>query len=249
MLTPDTIKRWSIVMSKTNVIQAPMVQRSFHQPITPTHSHEESFELMQRKAKAYASSTIVPECFRGNIGNCVVAMEMAQRMQMNSLMVMQNMHMIHNRPSWSSAFIIARINSCGKFTHLRYKREGEGMNRSCIAYATDKETGQELESVKVTMQMAKAEGWLDKKGSKWKTMPDLMLQYRAASFFGRAYAADMLLGMQSEEELRDIQPYEIKKVYENSTEVLESNNSVDALVQQAEAEAQQSSTEDENIKD
>lgn len=186
---------------------SPQKQHNVHQlqtqPLAPVSSSAQSFELMQRKAKAYAASTIVPECFRGSIGNCLVAMEMAQRMQMNTLMVMQNMHMIHNKPSWSSAFIIALINTSGKFTHLRYKREGEGMTRSCIAYATDKETGQELESVKVTMQMAKAEGWLDKKGSKWKTMPDLMLQYRAAAFFGRAYAADMLLGMHSTDEIMD----------------------------------------------
>ena len=212
------------------------------QPFVPVSSNAQSFELMQRKAKAYAASTIVPECFRGNVGNCVVAMEMAQRMQMNTLMVMQNMHMIHNKPSWSSAFIIALINTSGKFTHLRYKREGEGMTRSCIAYATDKETGQELESVKVTMQMAKAEGWLDKKGGKWKTMPDLMLQYRAASFFGRAYAADMLLGMQSTEELIDIQPREIKPVYES-----EEKNNAELLIQQAEAEAQANDNEHNSV--
>lgn len=218
------------------------------QAVTPS---AQVFELMQRKAKAYATSDIVPTQFR-NVSNCIVALEMAQRMDMNPLMLMQNSYIIHGKLGWSSAFVIACINSCGRFTHLRYKREGEGDSRSCIAYATDKATGEQLESVKVTMQMAKAEGWLSKAGSKWKTMPDLMLQYRAASFFGRAYAADMLLGMQSVEEIADSKPREIRTVYESSAEVLgsnaedatETNNNVDALVQQAEAEAHQANNED-----
>jgi hypothetical protein len=54
--------------------------------------------------------------------------------------------------------------------------------------------------------MAKAEGWLDKAGSKWKTMPELMLKYRAAAFFGRLYAPEVLMGMQTSEEVIDITP-------------------------------------------
>jgi hypothetical protein len=52
--------------------------------------------------------------------------------------------------------------------------------------------------------MAKAEGWFAKNGSKWKTMPELMLRYRAAAFFGRLYAPDVLNGMHATEEAEDI---------------------------------------------
>ena len=54
--------------------------------------------------------------------------------------------------------------------------------------------------------MAKAEGWLTKTGSKWQTMPELMLKYRAAAFFGRLYAPEVLMGMQTAEEVIDITP-------------------------------------------
>jgi hypothetical protein len=54
--------------------------------------------------------------------------------------------------------------------------------------------------------MAKAEGWLTKTGSKWITMPELMLKYRAAAFFGRLYAPEVLMGMQTSEEVIDITP-------------------------------------------
>lgn len=54
--------------------------------------------------------------------------------------------------------------------------------------------------------MVKAEGWLSKTGSKWKTMPQLMFRYRAAAFFARIYAPDITLGMQTAEEIYDAPP-------------------------------------------
>ena len=52
--------------------------------------------------------------------------------------------------------------------------------------------------------MAKDEGWLSKSGSKGKTMPEVMLRYRAASAIGRLYAPDVLMGFRSQEEVEDM---------------------------------------------
>lgn len=165
-----------------------------------------AFEHIQRVAKLFASSNLVPETFRGkeNIPNCVIALEMAHRMGANPMAVMQNLYIVHGRPGWSAQFIVACLNQCGKFTPLRFKIEGEGDNRTCIAWAKELADGGEvLEGPPVSIGMAKAEGWHGKNGSKWKTMPDLMLRYRAATFFGRLYAPDLLMGMQTAEELKD----------------------------------------------
>ena len=54
------------------------------------------------------------------------------------------------------------------------------------------------------MTMANAEGWVNKNGSKWKTMPEVMIQYRAASFFGRMNCPDMIMGIYSQEEALDM---------------------------------------------
>jgi hypothetical protein len=159
-----------------------------------------TFDTAQRIAKALSSSDLVPETYKNNIANCLVALEAAQRIGASPLMVMQNMHIIHGRPSWSSQFIIAAINSCGRFGALKF-RMGAG---ECTAYASDKDSGEIVEGPKVTMAMAQAEGWANKTGSKWKTMPELMLRYRAAAFFGRLYAPDVLMGMYAEEEIRDM---------------------------------------------
>ena len=168
-------------------------------------SNAASFESAQRMALALVSSNIVPEQYRGkeNIGNAIVALEMAQRIGASPLAVMQNLNIIHGRPSWSSTFIIAALNSCGRFAPVRFEVTGEGDDRSCIAWTTDK-TGERLEGPPASIAMAKAEGWYAKNGSKWKTMPELMLRYRAAAFFGRLYAPDVLNGMHATEEVEDI---------------------------------------------
>jgi hypothetical protein len=167
-------------------------------------SNRANFELAQRMATALSQSSLVPEAYRGNMPNCLIVLEMANRIGCSPLMAAQNLDIIHGRPSWRSTFIIASINSCGRFSPLRFKLEGEGMTRKCVAGAIEKATGEYLEGPEVSMAMAKAEGWYDKNGSKWKTMPELMLRYRAAAFFGRLYAPEMLLGMQSGEEVADV---------------------------------------------
>jgi hypothetical protein len=171
----------------------------------------QQFENAQRIAKALASSALVPKEYQGQTGlaNTLVAMEIAGRMGLSALQVMQNLHIIHGRPSWSSQFIIAMINGCGRFTPLDYNVSGEGDTLSCFAYATEIATGKELRGPVVTMAMAKREGWATKSGSKWQTMPDLMVRYRAAAFWGRLYVPEFLVGMKTQEEVVDIQEVEV----------------------------------------
>jgi len=172
-----------------------------------------AFEDAQRIAKALASSTLIPPQFQGQQGfaNCLVALEIANRMGMGIFQVMQNLHIIHGRPSWSSQFIIALVNGCGRFEPLQYELAGKGDEMACRCSAVDKATGKTVTGPAVSMAMARAEGWSTKAGSKWKTMPELMLRYRAAAMFGRLYVPDLLVGIQSQEEVVDIQPVSVNE--------------------------------------
>ena len=205
-----------------------------------------SFEFMQRTAKMFSASTMVPTAYQAMvtkgygdraqteqnlsaIPNCMIALDMSQRMNANPLMIMQNLHIIEGRPSWSSQFIIAAINNCGKFSPLRFdlqwldeidatystfewedrkkvekKHKVRIKNARCVAWAIEKATGERLESAPVTMEMAVNEGWFGKNGSKWKSMPDLMMRYRSAAFFGRIYAPELLMGLPTAEEMHDV---------------------------------------------
>jgi hypothetical protein len=98
------------------------------------------------------------------------------------------------------------VNASGRFTPLQFRLTGEGATRACVAHCKTRDGGEEIEGPEISMAMAKAEGWSTKAGSKWLTMPELMLRYRAAAFFARIYAPDITLGMHTSEEMPDIQP-------------------------------------------
>ena len=159
--------------------------------------------------------------------NCLIALNMANRMGYDPLMIMQNLYIIEGRPAWSSQFIIAAINACGKFDPLQFEIVNEGEkeieyvnsywengkklsnqatvkleNLTCIAWTNDKK-GNRLQSDKISMEMAVKEGWYQKNGSKWQTMAGQMLRYRAAAFFGRIYAPEILMGIYAADEIRD----------------------------------------------
>ena len=230
-------------------MRTPAVREAAPAPIvTMGFGSLQSFELMQRAANLLASSTLVPAAYRkviekldkfGNVkesrenpnalANAVVALNMAQRMGADPLMVMQNLYIVEGRPSWSSQWIIAAINGSGRFSPLRFDIKETGkktvertetvwengsrstvtkkvdiLDKVCIAWAIEKETGERLESPKVSIEMAVKEGWYTKTGSKWQTMDEVMLRYRTASFFGKLYAPELLMGLQTVEEAQDI---------------------------------------------
>ena len=167
------------------------------------------FEVLQRMGKMYSTATVVPDTYKGNISNCAIALDMAMRMKANPLMVMQNLYMVYGNPGWSSKFLISTVNTCGRFTPLRYEengKQGDEYGWRCYAYEkSDKDKTERLNGPWVTWQMVKAEGWLNNPGSKWKTMPEVMFHYRAAALWQRMYAPEISMGFNTVEELRDIE--------------------------------------------
>jgi len=179
-----------------------------------TFANQEGFEQAQRMAVALSKSSIIPMAYQNNVPNTLVALEMAGRIGISPLMVMQNLDVIKGKPSWSSSFIISALNSCGRFSPIRWEVVGEDPKREDYkvrAITKSLEDGQELKGVWITWDMVKAENWLNKSGSKWRTMPELMFQYRSAAFFGRLYAPDILKGMHSVEEIIDISTVSFKE--------------------------------------
>ena len=185
------------------------------------YSSIESFESAQRIAASLADSALVPTAYRGQAGlpNCIVAIEIANRMGMSPFQVMQNLNVIHGRPSWSSQFIIGLIQGCGRFEGFSYDETQDG----CQCVARLKSTGELVDGPRITMDMAKREGWT--KNTKWSTMPQTMLRYRAASAFGRFHIPDLILGIQSVEESEVIDA-EIQVVPESPESKLDKVNEI-----------------------
>lgn len=178
----------------------------------------DNFLMASQMAKAFAQSTIVPKEYQGNMANGLVALDMANRLQTSPLTVMQNLHIIQGRPSWSSSFLIGVINSSGLYDfELQFEeKQKDGKPYSCSCW-TEK-NGRKVTGIEVTMDMARDEGWLGKNGSKWKTMPQLMLRYRAAAFFSRLNCPELTLGLYTKEEAIEIGETEYQ-VYDLQEEV------------------------------
>jgi len=163
--------------------------------------------LAYRTAGMLAKSKIVPENYQNSPENCLIAIDLANRQNLSPMMVMQNLYVVKGKPAWSGSFCAAAINGCGKFTPLEYVFVSDG-GGGCFARATRFVNGTVCQSDVITMQMARDEGWSEKSGSKWKTMPRQMMMYRAASFFARAHCPEVLLGIQTAEEVQDVHGYE-----------------------------------------
>lgn len=166
--------------------------------------------LSFRTARMLSVSALVPDAYKQSPENCLVAIDIANRMGVSPLMVMQNLYVVKGKPSWSGSFCAAAVNGCGRFSPLEYEFVGEEgqLSWGCYATAVRLSTGKRCRSETITMQMAKSEGWLNKPGSKWQTMPMQMMMYRAAAFFARAHCSDILLGLPTYEEVQDVKGYE-----------------------------------------
>lgn len=171
------------------------------------YSNIEAFEEAQRIGRALASCSLIPKHFQGQDGfaNTLMAMNIARRTGKDEMFVMQNLHIVNGRPSWSSQALIGMANSCGKFSSLRFVFDDPDNPTSCYAIAKDLASGDELRGTKITLEMAKREGWSTKAGSKWQTMPEHMLRLRAGAFWVRTFCPEISLGLQTQEEVIDVE--------------------------------------------
>ena len=199
-------------MDNNNLVKAEVSLQPFES--------QTSFEAVQRVCQMLSKSDLVPKMYQATngtnaIANCMIAFEMASRIGASPLMVMQNMYIVHGQPAWSSKFLIATVNASGRFSPLRYDWRGtEGADDwGCRCYAYEKSDVEKKEPLYgswIDISTAKKEGWYGKNGSKWQTIPGLMLQYRAATFWARAYAPELSMGIKTDDEVSDIVdvPYE-----------------------------------------
>ena len=154
----------------------------------------------------YSCSSMVPDNYRGKADNCFVALELAARMDVSPMLIFQNLYIVQGKPSWSGQACKALIDGSGKFRESEYIMTGsfEDGSRGCYLQAVNSKTGKLVKGTEITLKMARDEGWMNKNGSKWKTMPEQMLKYRAAAFFARTECPEVLMGFQTAEETEDV---------------------------------------------
>ena len=171
-------------------------------PVT-VWTDKKQFDQLLRAANMLSQTSIIPATYQGKPQNCFVALEMATRMGVSPLVVMQNMYVVKGKPAWAGQACTMSINSCGKFTGVKHVYTGEKGtdSRGCYVTATRISDGVQVNGVEVTIAMAKAEGWTS--NTKWRNMPELMLAYRASAFFARVHCPEALMGVQLVDEIYD----------------------------------------------
>jgi len=163
----------------------------------------DSFEHMQRVAKVFCTSDLIPAHLKKNNGaDALLALQIAKRMNEDPVSVMQNIYFVSGKAGWSASYMIARANRSGVFKGpIRWKSEGQGETLSVTARGRLAEIEGEDVEVTVSMAMAKAEGWV--KNPKYNTMAEHMLRWRSATMLIRLYCPEVMMGMPTDDELTD----------------------------------------------
>ena len=156
-------------------------------------------------AQTLSKSEIIPQSYKGKPADCLIAIDIANRLGLSPAIVMQNSQCVRGNFTWKGSACKAMIDGCGRYQKTRYVYVGEEGKDSygCYLEAIDND-GDIIKGVPVTIAMAKKEGWYNKDGSKWQSMCDLMLKYRAAAFFMRTECASIAMGFLTKEEVEDV---------------------------------------------
>ena len=153
-----------------------------------------------RLAETMAGSQLIPPHLRGKVDDVFVALAIADQMGENPVVVMQNIYVVSGRAGWAASYMIAKANRSGVFKgRIDWRVSGKGDGLTVTAFAVLADSGQAVEMT-TSMEMARDEGWT--KNSKYKSMPEVMLRYRSATLLIRMYAADVMLGMHTDDELQ-----------------------------------------------
>ena len=200
-------------MEENEQAKAQVVQQTTTQPIVnqknqnsqPVISSElKEFGDMWKIATQYSKSDLVPDTYKGKPQNVIIALGMSQKTGFDVYTIMSNLNIVKGKASWSGSFCRTLIEATGLYKDLDLIEIGERGKDSWgyYAQAVKKSDGKIVKGAAVTLGMAKAEGWT--KNTKWTTMPELMMQYRCLAFFARVYASSAINGLQTLEEVEDV---------------------------------------------
>lgn len=176
------------------------------------YASTQAFNELFKIGSVMSKTQLVPDNYRNKPEDCTIAIDIANRNGMSPLSVMQNLYVVKGKPTWSGQACIAMLRASKEYEHVKPVMVGERNTDGwgCYFKAIDKSDGEVAKGTLVTIQMAKDEGWYSKPGSKWPTMPEQMLQYRAAAFFARIHMPNVLMGFSVEGEAEDISPVPVQ---------------------------------------
>lgn len=169
------------------------------------------FNTTYKMAGILAQASMIPQAYKGKVGDCIIAIDVANRLGLSPMVVMANSQCVQGNFSWKGSACKAMIDSCGRYKKTRYVEVGErGKDTWGFYLEAITKDDEIIKGVAVDLQMAKDEGWYSR-NPKWKSMTELMLKYRASAFFMRTECASVSMGFMLAEENEDIYGNEEQK--------------------------------------
>lgn len=159
----------------------------------------QSLDEAMKYSEIIAKSDIVPQDYKGNPSNILIAVQMGAELGLPPLQALQNIAVINGRPSvWGDSLIaIARAHPGCEYITETF--DDQTMTATC----TVKRRGEPEQKRHFSKADAELANLWGKKGP-WQTTPKRMLQMRARGFALRDVFPDALRGIALAEESRDI---------------------------------------------
>lgn len=182
----DMLHRWVSAADEASqlvarIIRTPFVPDSYRPQIDPRATAEQRAE-----AEALA------------IANGTAAVLQGISVGLDPLTALQNIYIIHGRPGMYAEIMVALVQSAG---HEVWTEETSGTR----AVVSGRRKGSDaVERVVITMEMARAAGWVGR-NKNYQSVPADMLWARAAGRVCKRIGADVLHGIASVEEVQDNQ--------------------------------------------
>ena len=205
-MNTEIVSQNTVEETENTEVQMQVVEPKITPQVASMWNNTKMFNLAYKLAGFLGQSDLVPQNYQGKVANCLIAIDIANRMGISPMAVMQNSQIVRGKFSWTGSACKSMIDGCGKFKHTRYVMVGEKGTDSWGYYleAEDK-NGNIVKGVEVTIGMAKAEGWYSQ-NPKWRNLSEIMLKYRCAAFFMRTECAGLAMGFLTAEENEDIIP-------------------------------------------
>ena len=167
----------------------------------------------QAQSLAVGANDLLPERWRNKPQAVFQMMMQARELGIEPIAACRLTYLVHGQPCLKTEAVIGLINKhAGMASELMFEERGElpGDSYGVRCYAISSRSGERLDSIWVGPAMAREQGWSTKKQNKYQgPFAAQMYRYRAAGFWARLYAPEVMMGMytvQERQELREAAP-------------------------------------------
>lgn len=188
-----------------------------------------NFDNAWKCAEMISKARCIPKEFQGNPSDILVAIQFGHDLGMKPMTSLQNIMIVNNKPSIYGDAMLAVCMAFPDFIDCIESYDSETQQASCTVKRKGREPLTRIFNRKMA-ESARLWGKVSSTGipSPWVTSPERMLQFRARGFALRDMFPDVLKGMPTVEEMRDVESF-------NESKFIESKSTSDSMKERLKA--------------